>query len=64
MINLALKFTKPEVKKYLDKQIKFYRKQRDKHISKREKFRNIPYLLACEATLQQVRVALFGVKLK
>jgi len=61
---MPIKFTKQDVKKTIDKEIKFSRKQRQLHISKRKDFRNIPYLQATEAALQKLRVTLFGVKLK
>jgi len=61
---MPIKFTKPDVKKHIDKRIKFFRKQAKLHISKREDYRGSLDVRARIDELQNVRVTLFGVKLK
>jgi len=61
---MPIKFTQDAIKKYLDTQIRFYRKEHQKHISKRKDFMSINVVQGTINAYQAVRVSLFGRKLK
>ena len=64
MAKILIPFKKVDVKKYLDKEIKFWREQALLHVSERQGQLQIQGVRATIATLQLVRMNLFGTKLK
>ena len=61
---MALKFEKPVLKKYLDNQMRKLHAERQKHISKRRDFMNMPAIQQRITAFQKVRKAIFGVELE
>lgn len=57
-------FKQADVKKFLDSEIKFWRKQRLLHVSKRKDNLRIWYVEGIILGLQSVRKNLFGAELK
>jgi len=57
-------FKKEDVKKYIDTEIKFWRAQTLLHVSERQGQLQIQGVRATIATLQLVRINLFGDKLR
>ena len=57
-------FKKPDVKKFIDKEINFWREQSLLHVSKRQGQLQTQGVRATIATLQLVRMNLFGSKLR
>ncbi len=61
---MPIKFTKESIKKYLDNTIRFWRKERSKHISLRKNHLSINVVTGIIDAFQSVRVTIFGSKLK